>query len=299
MSDFKTNSIASQKGLYGPTISGVSTISSTGCMKVPDGRTFGRYVDGDEDIPRNGLKFLADAKYSYDANTSPLTLHDMVSGAEGDIKGPTFSTDAGGVFTYDGSNDQINFFHVNNGTPFKVAYTTSIWIRFTSATYDSSSGRKDIIYGFSRPHLTLNRESDGQIGNYVQKGGANFNNPKTTTTSWTQNTWYNITVTGDSGAVSGRFRDRIYVNGTLENSFSVEDNNLMTATSGTTTQGDDGAGLYQGFERSGVGAGFYLGSNGSGNYFPGQIGPLLLYDRELSSTEVTQVYDAYKSRFGY
>ena len=42
-----------------------------------------------------------------------------------------------------------------------------------------------------------------------------------------------------------------------------------------------------------------MGSNGSGNYFPGQIGPLLLYDRELSSTEVTQVYDAYKSRFGY
>ena len=56
---------------------------------------------------------------------------------------------------------------------------------------------------------------------------------------------------------------------------------------------------FQGLERSGVGAGFYLGSNGSGNYFPGQIGPLLLYDRELSSTEVTQIYDAYKSRFGY
>ena len=299
MSDFKINSIASQKGLYGPTISGVSTVSSTGCMKVPDGKTSLRYVDGNEDIPRNGLRFLADAKYSYDATTSPSTFHDIASGAEGDIKGPTFSTDAGGVFTFDGSNDQINFFHINNGRPFKVAYTTSIWIRFTSATYNSSSGRKDIIYGFSRPHLTLNRESDGKIANYVMKSNATFNNPKTTTSSWTQNTWYNLTFTGDSGAVSGRFRDRVYVNGTLENSFSIEDGTMGPSASTSSTNGVSGAGLYQGYERSGVGAGFYLGSNGSGNYFPGQIGPLLLYDRELSSTEVTQIYDAYKSRFGY
>ena len=299
MSDFKINSIASQKGLYGPTISGVSTVSSTGCMKVPDGKTSSRYVDGDEDIPRNGLKFLADAKYSYDATTSPSILYDIAVGSQGHIKGPTFSTDAGGVFTFDGSNDQINFFHINNGTPFKVAYTTSIWIRFTSATYDSSSGRKDIIYGFSRPHLTLNRESDGKIANYVQKGNATFNNPKTTTSSWTQNTWYNLTFTGDSGALSGRFRDRVYVNGTLENSFSIEDGTMGPSAATSSKSGVSGAGQYQGLERSGVGAGFYLGSNGSGNYFPGQIGPLLIYDRELSSTEVTQVYDAYKSRFGY
>ena len=297
MSDFKINSIASQKGLYGPTISGVSTMSSTGCMKVPTGKTFGRYVDGNEDIPRNGLKFLADAKYSYDATSSPSILYDIASGAEGQLKGPTFSTDNGGVFTYDGSNDQINFFHINNGIPFKIAYTTSIWFRFTSATYNSSSGRKDIVYGFGRPHLTINRESDGKIGMYVQKGGANYNNPKTTTTSWTQNTWYNVTVTGDSGVVSGRFRDRIYVNGTLENSFSIEDQNFMSATSGTTTAGESGAGTYGGFMGNQVG--IYLGSYGSGSFFPGQIGPLLIYDRELSSTEVTQVYDAYKSRFGY
>ena len=297
MSDFKINSIASQKGLYGPTISGVSTVSSTGCMKVPDGKTFSRYVDGNEDIPRNGLKFYADAKYSYDATTSPSILYDIASGSEGQIDGATFSTDAGGVFTYDGSNDDITFYFVNDNHPFKIAYTLSIWIRFTGATYNSSSGRKDIVYGFGRPHLTINRESDGKIGMYVQKGGGNYNNPKTTTTSWTQNTWYNVTVTGDSGVVSGRFRDRIYVNGTLENSFSIEDQNFMSATSGTTTAGESGAGAYNGFMGNQVG--FYLGSYGSGSYFPGQIGPLLIYDRELSSTEVTQVYDAYKSRFGY
>ena len=290
MSDFKINSIASQKGLYGPTISGVSTVSSTGCMKVPSGKVFERYVDGNENIPRNGLKFYADPKYSYDATTSPSILYDIASGAQGKIDGATFSTDAGGVFTYDGSNDQVTFYFINDNLPFKIAHSLSIWFRFTGATYDSSSGRRDLVYGMGRPHLTINRESDGKIGMYVAKNGVNYNNPKTTTTSWTQNTWYNVTVTGDSGVVSGRFRDRIYVNGTLENSFSIEDNNFMSSTS-------NGAGTYNGYVGNQVG--LYLGSYGGGSYFPGQIGPLLLYDRELSSTEVTQLYDVYKSRFGY
>ena len=39
MSDFKVNSIATKQGQHGPIISGVSTINSTGCMKIPSGPT--------------------------------------------------------------------------------------------------------------------------------------------------------------------------------------------------------------------------------------------------------------------
>jgi len=37
MSDFKINSIATKQGQHGPVIAGVSTINSTGCMKIPSG----------------------------------------------------------------------------------------------------------------------------------------------------------------------------------------------------------------------------------------------------------------------
>jgi len=39
MSDFKINSIATKQGQYGPVIAGVSTVNSTGCMKIPSGPT--------------------------------------------------------------------------------------------------------------------------------------------------------------------------------------------------------------------------------------------------------------------
>ena len=45
MSDFKINSIATKQGQYGPVIAGVSTINSTGCMKIPSGPTAFRTND--------------------------------------------------------------------------------------------------------------------------------------------------------------------------------------------------------------------------------------------------------------
>ena len=42
MSDFKVNSIATKQGQHGPVIAGVSTVNSTGCMKMPSGPTYYR-----------------------------------------------------------------------------------------------------------------------------------------------------------------------------------------------------------------------------------------------------------------
>ncbi len=42
MSDFKINSIATKQGQHGPVIAGVSTVNSTGCMKLPSGPTYYR-----------------------------------------------------------------------------------------------------------------------------------------------------------------------------------------------------------------------------------------------------------------
>ena len=42
MSDFKINSIATKQGQHGPVIAGVSTVNSTGCMKIPSGPTENR-----------------------------------------------------------------------------------------------------------------------------------------------------------------------------------------------------------------------------------------------------------------
>ena len=65
MSDFKINSIATKQGQHGPVIAGVSTINSTGCMKIPSGNRSNRvglstYVLNGT-IPSKGLRILLDA----------------------------------------------------------------------------------------------------------------------------------------------------------------------------------------------------------------------------------------------
>ena len=64
MSDFKINSIATKQGQHGPVIAGVSTVNSTGCMKIPSGPTEfrggrGRGVIGSgQNIPSGGVNTI-------------------------------------------------------------------------------------------------------------------------------------------------------------------------------------------------------------------------------------------------
>ncbi len=65
MSDLRINSITNKSGDYGPTIAGVSTNNSTGCMIIPAGNSSNRvgvstYVLNGT-IPSEGLRILLDA----------------------------------------------------------------------------------------------------------------------------------------------------------------------------------------------------------------------------------------------
>ena len=39
MSNFKVNNIIDRRGIHGPSIAGVATVNSTGCMSIPSGNT--------------------------------------------------------------------------------------------------------------------------------------------------------------------------------------------------------------------------------------------------------------------
>ena len=58
MADFNVNQISNKHGNYGPVVAGVSTVNSTGAMRIPSGNT-GMRVEyntvNDNDIVRDGL----------------------------------------------------------------------------------------------------------------------------------------------------------------------------------------------------------------------------------------------------
>ena len=115
MSDFKINSIENKNGNYGPVIAGVSTVNSTGCMKIPSGTTARRveYIPQSENIVRDGLVLHLDF-----ANPDIFVDGDHVrdlSGAGilgiGTIQGQaSFSQDGGGSMEfYNNSVGNIDF----------------------------------------------------------------------------------------------------------------------------------------------------------------------------------------------
>ena len=69
MSDFKINSIATKQGQHGPVIAGVSTVNSTGCMKIPSGPTENRGGRG---------RLIFGGGYDYPSPYTELATLDMV-----------------------------------------------------------------------------------------------------------------------------------------------------------------------------------------------------------------------------
>ena len=115
MSDFKINSIENKNGNYGPSISGVSTVNSTGCMKIPSGTTARRveYIPQSENIVRDNLVLHLDFA-NPDCLIGGTHARDL-SGAGvlgiGTIEGQaSFSPDGGGSMEfYNNSAGSINF----------------------------------------------------------------------------------------------------------------------------------------------------------------------------------------------
>jgi len=108
MSVIKVNNITNLDGTSGPVIAGVSTVLSTSHFVVPVGNTFKRNVT--ENIVENGLVLYLDAGTSTSYPGTGTTLIDL-SGNNNTgtlVNGPTYSSANGGSIVFDGSNDYIN-----------------------------------------------------------------------------------------------------------------------------------------------------------------------------------------------
>ena len=128
MSNLKVNHIKNKKGNYGPVIAGVSTVNSTGAMRVPSGNT-GMRVEyntvNDNDIVRDGLILHLDFA-NPDCLINGTTARDL-SGAgivdTGTISGATYSPDGGGSLYFD-NRGGIDFGLIDPNGPFLLSGTS-------------------------------------------------------------------------------------------------------------------------------------------------------------------------------
>jgi hypothetical protein len=179
--------------------------------------------------------------------------------------GPTYSSANGGSIVFDGSND-----YVDCGTGLSSSsLTISLWVKFnslsnqvliTKGNWDTNAASYTIAY-YNNEIRTDTFESDSTYG--------------TTKYSFTPtlNIWYNLTFV--SNANNSTYTE--YINAS---------NITLTIFNGYRTP------------RSGSYS-VNIGRNTNGNYpFNGNIAQVSIYNRALSAAEVSQNFNALRSRYG-
>ena len=242
-------------------------------------------VHGGPNIVTDGLVFLADAtnKQSWSGPDSS-TVNSLV----GSVTGSIFNDTSGSFgnrnsFDFDGTDDRITtnitgdaLLGSNN------PYTFSAWIKPSNPESNGSNGIGQAIFGgyshWSNFHWFGFFIKGGYAG-YYYSGNSGLWGPKWDTaadTPVTQDVWQNITYTWTGTTDQTR---KIYINNVLKK-----------------TQTESGGGSIVSAVLMNIGSFRYMSQNNS--YFQGDIGPIQLFNRALSTQELTQNYNALKGRFG-
>lgn len=231
-----------------------------------------------QDIVVDGLVLMLDGGYAGSFLTSSNTWFD-VSGYNRNgalTNGPTFSSDGGGIILFDGVNDFVN----NIGTASNFSFiqntgifTISAWVKltdFSTARYflgnnDGTTGAKGFYLGFNG--------SSGQLWlaiTYGVSGQATLSAMRVN--FFIDSNWVHVTCVGDGTSC------QIYRNGS---SFGSS-NNFGTFSTGDSTR-TLSVGRINNFNSS---------------YWQGNVSQVSIYDRPLSASEVSQNFNAQKSRYG-
>ena len=216
-------------------------------------------------IVTDGLVFAMDpgSERCYDGTTA---VNSLVGSNTGTLtNGVTYQSINGGVFDFDGVNEYIAFpddTNLNNQT-----LTMESWIQLDSTLYQDA-----FIFEKGQVNTQYSNfvATNGYL--YFRTIGLSSNDQALNITSYTSaGLWTHITCTYGAGI------KYIYINGVLRTTQTG-----LTGTISTNTTG------------------LFLGAYGPGSsyFMDGKIAVSRVYNKALTQAEVTQNFNAQKSRFG-
>jgi hypothetical protein len=222
----------------------------------------------EENIVRNGLvlNFDAGSPASYPGTGVTVTNIGTVS-AQGAtlLNGVSYGNANKGYFITDGSNDTIQGPNLSNIMLGSTSATMQVWF-FPSALPSTYNAVIDVP-GRSMS-LWIGPTFSGQFYGW----GGTASNSYNTNFSWQSSTWQMVTMVTSSTSSS--------IVNLIKNNFEI--------TQSLAAFGTNFTGVIE------------LGGNpsGGGVNFNGRYGILLIYNRSLTNTEITQNYNALKNRYG-
>ena len=227
-------------------------------------------------IVTDGLVFAVDPGSERSYPGSGTTTSSLMTAYDGTlINGTAFSTNNGGTWEFDGTDDKINFngatilgyIGVTSGTDNNVAYSMEAWIRLDA--YPSSIGTSGYCIMGHDSSLGIGLQAFG-TGTTARINFGYRTNSNYDSSNITINEWHHIVGTR---AVGGAIK--IYIDGVQD--YAITGNLAVDYTTNA----------------------FAIG------YTPNRIGPFngdisstRVYNKSLTAAEVTQNFNAQKSRFG-
>jgi len=260
MSEIRVNNITNRDGTAGPSIAGIPVVDSNSHFVVPTGRTGQRYADGGENIVRDGLVLHLDAKYSYPGATG--TNPDVYTWY--DMSGNDNDGELVSGVEYSSSNGGSLVFdgsndYIRTNLSARSAYTASIFFKVSSFSFNDMR-LVSALYG------DIDQFTCGWNNQYFRVWvGSSWEE----TSFLTQiNTYYHLSIVHFLGTT------QIYLGG----------NNIKTILNKSSY-----------FNNFGLGNSFLFQY---GYPLNGNIAQVSVYNRALTASEVSQNFNALRSRFG-
>ena len=226
-------------------------------------------IYGTSPIVTDGLVLCLDAGDTASYPGSGATWYDLAGkSADGEINGPAFNSALGGYFDFDGVDDYVEVDSLNGGTSIfhEGNWTWTTWGYRESSSLTGTSQYSDVFNSLGhRPRFFWNPAYGTAIAGY------RYDTSGYATLMGTSGTflgaWHYLSITSDQSYY------RYYIDGAAGNNTSYIE--TMDEYS------------------------YWIGGNPWGNsYFYGKIGRVEIYNRALSATEISQNFNAHRSRYG-
>lgn len=199
------------------------------------------------------------------------------NGNNGTINGATWSSTDGGLFDLDGTNDNIQIAHTSSlSLSTSTSRTVQVWVKVDALpalnTQVPIIGKLSSSFAFDGYWAGM--FSNGGVIRCVTNGTA-VQRISNSTLTIAIDTWYLFTFTSIISSTAGS--TKVYIDNT----------EYISAAHGNDGYSESNP-LYLG----------WIGSGVSSNYLNGKIGACYFYDKQLSTAEIAQNYDATKARYG-
>ena len=230
------------------------------------------------ELVTDNLFLHLDASDSASYPGSGTTWFDLTSNNnDATINGATYDSADGGIFDLDGSNDNIEIPHVSSlSLSTSAQRTIQVWVKIDVLPALNIQipvfGKLSSSFGF-----------DGYWGGLFSNGGVvrcvtngtSVQRVSNSTLTVSTNTWYLFTFISQITNTSNT--TKVYINET----------EYITNAHGTDSYSESNP-LYLG----------YIGSGVSSNYLNGKIGACYFYTKGLTASEVSENFNATKTRYG-